>query len=72
MREHNISNPDDLPMVLTPADIAAILNVSRNTAYQFIHTKDFPAFRLGKQYRVSKSKFLAWLEAAGDDEKEIA
>ena len=24
--------------------------------------KDFPAFRVGKQYRVSKTRFLAWLD----------
>ena len=49
-------------MVLTPLDIAAVLGISRNTAYELVHSKDFPAFRVGKQYRVSKTRFLAWLD----------
>lgn len=57
-----VTNPESLSMVLTPLDIADILGVSRNTAYELVHSKDFPAFRVGKQYRVSKTRFLAWLD----------
>lgn len=57
-------NPNTLPLVLTPSDIADILALSRNTTYELIHSETFPAFRVGKQYRVSKDKFLAWLDEA--------
>lgn len=57
-----VTNPESLSMVLTPLDIAAVLGISRNTAYELVHSKDFPAFRVGKQYRISKTKFLAWLD----------
>lgn len=57
-----VTNPESLSMVLTPLDIAAVLGISRNTAYELVHSKDFPAFRVGKQYRVSKTRFLAWLD----------
>ena len=57
-----VTNPESLSMVLTPLDIAAVLGISRNTAYGLIHSKDFPAFRVGKQYRVSKTRFLVWLD----------
>ena len=53
---------EELPLVLTPMDIAAVLGISRNTAYEVIHSKGFPAFRVGKQYRVSRKRFLTWLE----------
>ena len=56
-----VTNPESLSMVLTPLDIAAVLGISRNTAYELVHSEDFPAFRIGKQYRVSKVRFLAWL-----------
>jgi len=57
-----VTNPDDLPMVLTPADIAAVMNLSRNTVYELVHSKNFPAFKIGeKLYRVRKDKFLEWL-----------
>lgn len=57
-----VTNPESLSMVLTPLDIADVLGISRNTAYELVHRKDFPAFRVGKQYRVSKVRFLAWLD----------
>lgn len=60
--KRSITSPDTLPMVLTPADIAEILGISRNTAYEFIRVKGFPVFKVGKQYRISKVKFLEWLD----------
>ena len=53
---------EELPLVLTPMDIAAVLGISRNTAYELIHSEDFPILRVGKQYRVSRKRFLTWLE----------
>ena len=38
-----VTNPESLSMVLTPLDIAAVLGISRNTAYELVHSKDFPA-----------------------------
>ena len=52
---------EELPLVLTPAEISGLLAISRNTAYELLHSKDFPAFRIGKQYRVSRERFVAWL-----------
>ena len=51
---------EELPLVLTPMDIAAVLGISRNTAYELIHSEDFPIL---KQYRVSRKRFLTWLES---------
>ena len=50
-----------LPIFLTPRDISRVLGISRNKCYEIVHTKDFPSFRIGKQYRVRRDKFLAWL-----------
>ena len=38
---------EELPLVLTPMDIAAVLGISRNTAYELIHSEDFPILRVG-------------------------
>ena len=54
---------EELPLVLTPLDIAAVLGSSRNTAYELILSEDFPILRVGKQYRVSRKRFLTWLES---------
>ena len=53
----------EVPLVLTAMDIAAVLGISRNTAYEVIHSEGFPAFRVGKQYRVSRERFLTWLDS---------
>ena len=43
-----ITQCDELPLVLTPMDIAKVLNISKNTAYEMVHSKDFPCFKVGK------------------------
>lgn len=53
---------ENLPLVLTPMDIAAVLGISRNKAYEVIHTSGFPVFKVGQQYRITRAKFLAWIE----------
>lgn len=56
---------ENLPLVLTPMDVAEILGISRNTAYEIIHSKGFPVIKVGKQYRVSSDRFIQWLHAQG-------
>lgn len=61
----NITNSvDNLPIVLTPADIASILGISRNKTYEVLHAQDFPAFQIGKQYRVHREQFIQWLNTS--------
>ena len=50
----------DLPLVMTPEDIAKVLQISRNTAYEVVHRVDFPVFKIGKQYRVNREHFIEW------------
>lgn len=63
MRTIAVKRKEELPLVLTPMDIAAILGISRNTSYEILHSKDFPVFKVGKQYRIPRDKFLHWMEA---------
>lgn len=60
------SDVNNLPLVLTPVDIAGILKISRNNAYEKIHSKGFPVFKVGKQYRIYREHFIKWLEAQND------
>lgn len=51
----------EIPMML---DISNIMGISRNKAYEYIHSTGFPIFKVGKKlYRVRKDKFLAWLDS---------
>lgn len=55
-------NENETKTILTPLDVAKILRISRNKAYEVVRSKGFPSFKIGKQYRVDREKFYAWLE----------
>lgn len=59
------TNYENLPIILEVKDIATILKISRNTAYELVHSKDFPKIAVGRQYRIPRSKFIEWLESGG-------
>lgn len=63
---------DDLPAVMSVMDVAQVLKVSRNTAYEAVHSAGFPAFTVGKQIRVSKAAFIEWLHQQGQPTKQAS
>lgn len=46
----------------TTAEIADILQITRQTAYQLIHKKLFQSIKTDKGYRIVKSSFDEWLD----------
>ena len=52
---------DELPLVLKVEQVAEILEINRNTAYELTRSADFPAIRIGKSIRVPKQGFIDWL-----------
>ena len=65
MSKKTVTSFDELPLVLNVMDVAAVLGISRNTAYELLHSKGFPVVEVGKQYRVPKARFIEWLNQAG-------
>lgn len=51
--------------VLTPKDIAEILDISYESALAFIRNSGIDYIQLGRQYRVSEDKFKAFLARDG-------
>ncbi len=49
--------------MLTPYDIAEYLQVSYETALDFIKQSNIPYIKVGRQYRVSEKAFNAYIEA---------
>lgn len=49
--------------VYTVADIAKVLNISRNKAYELCHSGVFPIIRVGTTIRVPLGTFKKWMEA---------
>jgi excisionase family DNA binding protein len=58
-----IKESSDLPLLLTVRDLAALLNIGRNNAYEMCHRPGFPAIRLGKQVRIPRDALMRWLDA---------
>lgn len=55
---------DEVPLVITVPDLAAILNISRNTAYEIVRCGQIRSMRAGTQIRISKKALQEYLSAA--------
>ncbi len=64
-------NLDELPVTFGPLELAKILGISRNTAYDLVNRPDFPKYRVGKKIIISKKHFIKWMdEKFGDTNEE--
>ncbi|WP_366146598.1 helix-turn-helix domain-containing protein [uncultured Pseudokineococcus sp.] len=50
--------------LLTVAEVADALRVSRMTVYRLVHSGELPAVRVGRSYRVPEGAAAAFLAAA--------
>lgn len=53
---------DELPLFLNVSDVAEIMNISKNKAYELFHKKDFPSIILGRRMLIPKLAFIKWME----------
>lgn len=62
----DITNYDNLPDLLTPADAAAYLQMSREYIYKAIYRGDIDARKLGNKIRIPKRALKKILEESGN------
>ena len=62
MKKNEYKSYDELPLMLSVPDVAAVLGISRAGAYELAHSRDFPALTIGARIVVPKDKFLLWIE----------
>ena len=60
-------NTQSLPIVYTPEQVAAILQLSKNTVYQLISRGEIVAKKIGKVYRIPASS-LSFIFTGLDDD----
>ena len=53
---------DEIPVTFGPAELASILGISRNKAYELTNRPGFPKYRLGKKIIISKKHFIEWMD----------
>ena len=57
-----IKKPDNAIRLLTLAEAASILKISKRTLHRMIQHRQIPAFKVGGQWRLLESRFEEWVE----------
>jgi excisionase family DNA binding protein len=58
-----MSTPDPLSRLLTVAEVASVMRVSRMTVYRLIRRGQLQAIRVGRNYRVREDDLSAYLDS---------
>ena len=53
---------EDLPAMLSISQVAPALNISRSSAYELAHCKNFPSMLIGSRIIVPKDRLMAWID----------
>ena len=69
MEKRTYQSLQELPLMLSMLDVASVLGISKAGAYTLAHSRDFPAFRVGRRIVVSQAKFLDWLEKQSEQNR---
>ena len=65
MIQNNMTNDaKELPLMLTIMDVAGLLRVSKNTAYNFVKTGAVPSIKVGHQIRVYREDMINYIQAS--------
>jgi excisionase family DNA binding protein len=70
MSEEKTKAVDDLPAVMTVAQVAAYLQVSRRTVYSMAAAGSLPGKKVGEQWRFFKPEVDRWLAQEGSADQE--
>jgi excisionase family DNA binding protein len=63
---HRNSNMDDARLLLTVAETADLLRISKNKAYELVRLRMIPSVHLGRKIRIPRQALDRWiLEASG-------
>ena len=65
------SSYETLPWVLTPEEVAPLLNVGMCTVYELLRSKQLKHTRIGVQYRILKQDVLAFMGQGSQTVKAV-
>lgn len=65
------SSYETLPWVLTPEEVAPLLNVGMCTVYELLRSKQLKHTRIGVQYRILKQDVLAFMDQGSQAAKAV-
>ena len=53
---------EDMPMMLAITQVASVLSISRTSAYELAHCKNFPAMLIGSRIVVPRDRLIGWID----------
>ena len=62
MRQPVYKSYDELPLMLSVPEVAAVLGISRAGASELVRSAGFPALKIGSRIVVPKEKFISWID----------
>ena len=62
---------DEYPPILNISDVAEILGISINTARKLVKDGNLQAIKIGKRYKVTKTKLLSYLGETQEPQDHI-
>lgn len=61
MKQSSYKSYDELPLMLSVPEVAAVLGISRAGAYELVRSDGFPSLKIGSRIVVPKEKFIEWV-----------
>ncbi len=62
MAKNTYKSYDELPLMLSVMDVAALFGISRSHVYDLVHEEGFPAMEIGSRIIVPKDALIKWIE----------
>lgn len=62
MKQSVYKSYDEFPLFSNAVLIAKVLGIADSSAYELMHSKDFPVIKIGSRMVVPKEKFREWVE----------
>lgn len=63
MKQTVYKSYDELPLMLSVSEVAAVLGISRAGTYELVKSDGFPSLKIGSRIVVPKEKFISWIDA---------
>ena len=57
MKHSTYTSYDELPLMLSVTEVAAVLGISRAGAYELVHGNEFPALKIGSRIDRREQRF---------------
>ena len=61
MKQTAYKSYDELPLMLSVPEVAAVLGISRAGAYELARSKGFPALKIGSRIFFLKENLICWI-----------